>query len=337
MTPRRPWHAVRERPRLALTLLAALAFALALWRPGMSWPTRVGSTMLVVDITQSMNVADMRWQGAPVTRIAYVRALLRRVARELPCGYRLGIGVFAERTSLMLMAPVEVCEHYAALDNAIDALDWRMAWAADSHLYYGVHSALDVTGRRWPGSSLAFFSDGHQAPVLFPGREPRYERSAATPVGVLFGVGGSVALPIPHTDTDGKVTGYWTPDEVAVFASTGGPTLSALDMERMQAGEDLRNRAQRPAGFDAEYLSARHDDVLAAVARSTGLSVHVAGDDPRAVVDALKSLPGGRILPHRVELHDALVVAGALALLASLLPLPRLRVTALFPTMKPKP
>ncbi|HSI58494.1 MAG TPA: hypothetical protein VLA16_13125 [Ideonella sp.] len=323
----------RARPRWWLALLSAAAFALALLRPGFSWPARVGSTLLVVDITQSMNVADMRGRvgdegqpaaGEPITRLAYTRVLLRRVVRELPCGHSAGVGVFSERKTLVLMAPIEVCAHHAALDDVLGQLDWRMAWAADSHLFYGTYSALDEIGARWPGATLAFFTDGHQAPPVFAGKEPRFERRPGTPAGVLFGVGGLLPQPVPHTDAEGRITGYWTPEEAAAFATSGPqPTLSALDMERMAAGQDVRNRPQRPPGAGAEHLSARGDAVLAALAEITGLRVQVASD-AASVVGALTALPGHRTILQRHELHGWLVGLGALALLAGLLPLRRL-------------
>lgn len=319
-----------RRARWWLALLAAGCFALALLRPGLNWPARVGSTLLVVDITQSMNVADMRaarsdaaglpGAGAPLTRLAYTRALLRSVLRELPCGHSLGLGVFTERKTMVLLAPIEVCAHQAALDDALSHLDWRMAWAADSHIFYGSYSALEQLRAHWPGVTLAFFTDGHQAPPIFPGSEPRFDKTGATPAGALFGVGGLTAQPVPRTNADGQVTGYWTAEEAAAFSAQGAPpTLSVGELERMAAGGDVRNRAQRPPGAEGEYLSARNDRVLARVAEITGLQVHEASD-AASVSAAIRALPGGALRPQRHELHGALVLAGALALLAGLLP-----------------
>ncbi|MEF7613441.1 hypothetical protein V4F39_05910 [Aquincola sp. MAHUQ-54] len=314
-----------RRPRGALAALAALCFGLALLRPGFTLQNRVGSTLLVVDITQSMNVADAAWQGEPVTRLAYTRELLRRTVRELPCGHAAGVGVFTERRTMVLLAPVEVCAHYAALDDVLGRLDWRMAWAADSHLYYGTYSALDEIARHWPGIGLALFTDGHQAPGVVPGREPRYERSDKTPPGVLFAVGGDLPQPVPRLDADGRITGYWTAEEAAAFAPTGGHrTLSVLEMETMKAGGDVRNApAQRQPGAEPAHLSRRHDDVLQAVAERTGLQA-VRATDTAAVVRTLRALPGSGQAPQRHELHDVFVATGALLLLASLLPLRRL-------------
>lgn len=285
--------------------------------------------MFVIDITQSMNVADMRGRivdeglpanAAPVTRLAYTRALLRRVLRALPCGHGAGVGVFTERKTLVLLAPLEVCAHYAALDDALARVDWRMAWAADSHIFYGSYSALEQIGQHWPGAALAFFTDGHQAPPLFAGNKPRFERSAKTPAGALFGVGGVDPQPVPRLDAEGRVTGHWTAEEAAAFAAHGPqPTLSPLDLERMAAGEDVRNRPQRPPGAGADYLSARKDDVLARIAEITGLQTHVASDAD-AVLAVLERLPGGATQAQRHELHGGLVLLGALALLAGLLP-----------------
>lgn len=324
---------LRARWRWGLTGLSALAFAAALMQPGFTWPARVGTTLLVVDITQSMGVLDMHdpdsglaaatglGQGrSAISRLDYTRALLRRVLRELPCGHRAGVGVFTERKTLVLLDPVEVCGHYAALEDVLGQLSERMAWAADSHLYYGTYSALDEIGRRLPGAALAFFSDGHQAPVVAAGAEPRFERGPTTPPGVLFGVGGLVPMPVPRTDSNGRITGYWTAEDAAAFAVGGPrPTLSALDMERMAAGQDVRNGAQRPAGAVQEHLSARHDEVLDAVARITGLERRTA-DGADTVVSTLLALPGGRIEPQWHALHTPLVMLAMLSLLASLVP-----------------
>jgi len=321
MADRSALGTLRRQPRAALVALAALAFAAALLRPALPWPLTLGSTVLVVDITQSMNVADMRWQGRAVSRLDYTRALLRQVLAELPCGQRAGLAVFSERKALMLLAPVEVCAHYGVLDDALGGLDWRMAWAADSHLFYGTYSALDEIERRWPGSTLAFFTDGDQAPALFPGREPRYERHAGSPAGVLFGVGGDTPQPVPRLDADGRVAGYWTEDEAAAYASAGAATLSVADMERMAQGGDVRNQSQRPADAAPGHLSARNDATLAAVARAAGLQ-HLVASDPGRVLQALLALPGTQRGTQRLELHGALVALGALALIASLLPAP---------------
>lgn len=325
-TALRAW--LRRRPRLLLAALSALAFAAAIARPAIPWPRALGSTLLVVDITQSMNVADMRWQGRPTSRLDYTRALLRQVLAELPCGHRAGLAVFSERKALLLLAPVEVCAHYAVLDDALGGIDWRMAWAADSHLYYGSYSALAEIESRWPGGTLAFFTDGDQAPALFPGREPRYERHAGSPAGVLFGVGGDTPQPVPRLDADGRVAGYWTEEEAAGFASAGAPTLSVADMERMAQGADVRNQSQRPADAAPGHLSARNDAVLAAVARATGLQ-HVVARDAGSVLQALLALPGTQRTTQRLELHGALVALGALALLASLVPARRPRAAGL--------
>ena len=334
--PRR-WSRLRQHWRLWLTAAAVLLFAIALWRPGLHWSVRTGSTVVVIDITQSMNVMDMLWDGQPLSRLEYTRALLKRSIRELDCGHQLGVGVFTERKTMVLIAPLEVCAHYAALDDVIGTVDWRMAWAADSHLYYGVYSALTEIGSHWPGSSLALFTDGHQAPALFAGFEPRFERTPQTPAGFLFGVGGSEPQPVPHLDADGRTTGYWTAAEAAAFPPSGPrPTMSVADMERAKAeGQNIRNYAQRPKGSEKDHLSGRRDDTLQTLAEMTGLRADVRPSDAAAVVAALKSLPGDHLARRRLDLHNGFVGLGALALLASLVPTPRRRHPAPSPPLLP--
>lgn len=313
-----PRPAVWRRPRLLLLLAAALALGLALLRPGLTLPRPAPRTLAVVDITGSMAVRDLGPADARRSRLEAVQALLAELIATLPCGPQLGLGVFTERKTLVLMAPVEVCRHRAALLEAVEALDLRTAWAADSHLFYGVYSALDQIRSRWPGTRLAFFSDGDQAPPFFPGREPAYERRPDTPGGVLVAVGSALPQPVPRFDAEGRLSGYWTAEDAASFASTGAPVLSVKDLDAV-AGGDRRNAGQRPAGAAPGHLSARQDAVLAQVAERTGLGL-IQADAAGAVRTALAAPPGVSPAPRRVELHDPLVALALILALAGLGP-----------------
>src|SRR4029078_5561460 len=91
-------------------------------------PGRATDTVLVFDITQSMNVEDERLDGAPVDRLAFGRDVAGRALRELPCGSRVGWAVFAEYRSLLLLAPIEVCAHYSDLLASLGRIDRRLRW-----------------------------------------------------------------------------------------------------------------------------------------------------------------------------------------------------------------
>ena len=79
---------LRARPRLVLAAAAALCFAIALFRPGIHRTVPTGTSVLIVDITQSMNVADMPGDGGPTTRLDYTRTLLAAMPELGPPRYR---------------------------------------------------------------------------------------------------------------------------------------------------------------------------------------------------------------------------------------------------------
>lgn len=305
--------------RFWLLAAASACLGVALFDPAVQIERRVGTYMMVFDITQSMNTRDVGPADARIGRLDHAKQLAIAALDRLPCGTQVGVSIFVERRTQPLLMPVDVCIDRAALSDAIGHIDWRMAWAADSHLYYGTYSALDDIRRMTPGAALAFFTDGHQAPALHPGRIPAWDGEAGEVPGLLFGVGGEQPEPVPKLGEKGRIEGYWTAEDTAGFASAGAPTLSVLDMEKL--GGDIRNAPQRAPGSDNDHLSLRRDDVLEDLAQRTGLGVAVARS-PEQIAAQLRALPGGRVADTRFALRPLLALAGLAALLASLAPAP---------------
>lgn len=308
--------------RFWLVAASGACFAAGIADPALHIERTVGTYMLVFDITQSMNTQDAGRAGARTSRLDFAKSLALDALDRMPCGTHAGVSVFVERKTQPLLMPVEACAHRAALADAISHIDWRMAWAADSHLYYGTYSALNDIRTLTPGAALAFFTDGHQAPALHAGRTPAWDGKPGDIAGLLIGVGGDTPEPVPKLGDKGRIEGYWTAEDTAGFASAGAPTQSVADMER--AGGDLRNAPQRAAGSDNDHLSRRRDDILEDVAQITGLGTLVAGT-PEQLAARLRALPGGHLTDTRFSLRTPLALAGLLALLVSLVPRVTLR------------
>lgn len=307
----------RRGLRFWLLASATVCFALALFDPALQLERRVGTYMMVFDITQSMNTRDAGPMDARIGRLDYAKQQSIAALDRFPCGTHVGLSIFVERRTQPLLMPVDVCRNRAGLRDAIDHIDWRMAWAADSHLYYGLYSALDDIRRMAPGAALAFFTDGHQAPALHPDRIPVWDGKPGEVAGVLFGLGGGQPEPVPKLGEKGRIEGYWTAQDTAGFASAGAPTLSVLEMEKM--GGDIRNAPQRAPGSDNDHLSLRRDDILDDLARRTGLTVAVMRSADQ-IATRLRALPGGRVTGTRFALRPLLAMAGLALLLASLAP-----------------
>jgi mxaL protein len=212
--------------------------------------------LVVFDITQSMNVEDYELNGAPVSRLTFARAAVRRTLRDLPCGSRVGWGVFAEYRTLVLLAPIEVCENYNDLLASLDRIDGRMRWGNASEISKGVFWALrgarDVGGH----PRVLFLTDGQEAPPVEGEGLPLFDDLKRGDIrGWLIGVGGYTPRPIPRTDADGRPIGFWHSDEVV-----------------------QRQAPERDAAVSHEHLSEVREPYLRRLAREVGLEyVHLAG------------------------------------------------------------
>jgi len=260
---RRLLIALRSPPlRALLAALALLLVALAL--PAWRLPQDRWDTVIVFDITQSMNVEDYVLDGVPVSRLDYARAAARRALRQLPCGSRVGWGAFAEYRSLLLLAPVEVCEHYGDLIATLDNVDGRMRWGNASQIAKGVFWAMRVARAEGSHPDVIFLTDGHEAPPLKDaGPAPFDDIRDGSVHGSIIGVGGDAPRPIPRTDDEGQRVGFWrAQDVVQIDSAAPGAAASAEQLSSLHETH-LRTLA-RQIGFDYRRLDAS-DTVLQAI------------------------------------------------------------------------
>lgn len=251
---------------LALALLLMLLMAL--------FPTRLQKQptyqlMAVVDITRSMNAEDYQLDGKAVSRLEFVKRSLRELIAGLPCQSRLGLGVFTERRSTILFEPIEVCSGYSELEKAIAALDWRMAWAADSRIASGLLNTLQVMAGK--NSALLFISDGQEAPPLNNRYKPDFSLVKGKLKGLVVGAGGLQPVAIPKFDGKGQRIGVYGPDDVPHRSSFGE---SDLNLEKIE-GYDARNAPfGKQAAVGNEHQSALQESYLQQLAVETGLGYH---------------------------------------------------------------
>ena len=200
--------------RLALLVLALALTAVGLGRPEVPLSTDVFRHLVVFDITQSMNVGDATPGRGTITRLEHAKAAVLDAATALPCGSELGLGLFTAHRTFLVIAPVEVCEHYADIAAAVRSVDWRMAWVARSEIAKGVHSGLRIAKALGPETTLVFLTDGHEAPPLHPELRPNLGGEPGEVRGAIGGVGGHAPAPIPKLDPQGKNLGYWGAEDV---------------------------------------------------------------------------------------------------------------------------
>lgn len=262
----------------ALLIGAALALAGCLLNPRWPWPQTRVEQVVVVDITQSMNVVDQRLQGKPVSRLVFAKDALRRSLLALPCGSKIGWAVFTEYSSFLLLTPVEVCGHLDELRSTLAAIDNRMAWVGASEIAKGLHSGLALAKRLPEHPSLVFVTDGQESPPLNPRHRPAFDDRPGAVPGLIVGVGGPIPVPIPKTDAEGVARGNWRADEVLQadprsLGLVGGVQVGkALDTAPNAAATDPAALATLGATPGQEHLSALRESYLRLLAGEMGLA-----------------------------------------------------------------
>jgi mxaL protein len=299
--------------------LAALALAATFLQPGMNLPRPLFEHVVVIDITQSMNVADQRVDGAAVSRLAAAKHALRVALDELPCGSKLGWAIFTEHRSYLLLTPVEVCAHRAELRATLAGIDGRMAWSGSSEVAKGLHSGI-VIARELPAHpSLVFVTDGHEAPPLDARQRPAFDDKPGEVAGLIVGVGELAPSPIPKRDPSGRPLGFWSADEVMQTDARGQGRGGSVDDERMvDAG------SAAAAGLGAtpgrEHLSSLRESYLRLLAGESGLS-YLRLTDAYELAAALRARALARPVVARVDGRVALAwLALALLLWTQLAP-----------------
>lgn len=274
------------RERDARSLLAAFALlVIAAVLPPVNLPRDSWDTIVVFDLTQSMNVEDYELDGVPVSRLTYARESAKRALRELPCGSRVGWAGFAEYRTLLLLAPIEVCAHYSDLIASLDQIDGRMRWGNSSEVAKGVFWSVRTAKTLDESPAVVFVSDGQEAPPLRDGDKPGFDDIKPGEVrGWIVGAGGEAARPIPKSDDDGRPVGYWKAGEVIQRELRTADGRKVPGTEHLSALREthLREIAQQ-VGFD--YATLTDTGTLVRAMKNDGAAVS------RPVPTALNWLP----------------------------------------------
>jgi len=297
-------------------LLAALAMLVLFMVPSKQQKGPTYNYTFIIDITRSMNATDYALDNQAVSRLQFVKQTLRELLRNLPCGSKVGLGLFTERRSTLLFEPLEVCSAYTEIDTTLSKIDWRMAWAADSNIAKGLLSTLEMLQKS--DSSVVFITDGQEAPPVNPGYQADFSGLKGHARGMIIGVGGLQAVPIPKFDSLGKPSGFYNPDDVPHRSSFG---QSNLDPSQIK-GYNARNA---PFGSEAatgnEHLTALHETYLEKLSAESGLA-YARLTDLESLTLALKN---ARLATEKVIRTDIRWQPASLALLMlCLVYLPRL-------------
>jgi mxaL protein len=312
---------------------AALGCVLAaLLVPRIELGRDVYDVLAVVDITSSMNTRDTVADGEPESRLGAAKSALRATLADLPCQSRLGLAIFTERQAFLLFEPVEACGNFAAIDDAISELSWRMAWEGNSYVAKGLYSAIDIA--KSLKADLIFLTDGHEAPPLPFSGIPPFDGKRGEVRGIIGGLGGRTKTPLLKYDDEGREVGTYDVQEVPQENRAGPPPPDAASRPGYHPkwapfGNAIVN--------NDEHLAFMREPHLRELASITGLHyvlVHAGEDLIPALTQTVK--PRRVTAASDVRAYPAAFALAFLALLYGLLPaLSALRVAAGLPRMQP--
>jgi mxaL protein len=277
--------------RTALLVAALLLSIVALVGFHIIRNQRIADVLAVIDITGSMNTRDMGNPRGTQDRLEAAKSALINFMQDVPCESRLGLGVFSERISFLLIEPTEICKNYDALEGAISGLDWRMAWEGDSYIAKGLYSAIDIASSL--KSDVMFMTDGHEAPPIPLSGVPDFDGKPGAVEGIIVGVGGSEKTPIPKYDDEGRQVGVYSENDIPQENRIGPPPKDA----ELREGYNPRNApfGAMVAGGDEQLTSVKTAH-LEDLARRTGLK-YAELQNVSAIAPSLLSATKPRLVP----------------------------------------
>ncbi|MES2500600.1 MAG: VWA domain-containing protein [Pseudomonadota bacterium] len=238
------------------TLLYSFAIGLlllALIKPEIQMKQEVHNYLLLADVSQSMNAEDMKVNDEPVSRLVYTQHLMRQIVKTSPCGTYVSVGVFAGENVALLFMPIEVCKNFDIITDSIDQLEWRMAWAGNSRITFGIKAAEATFDYLNIPAQMLFFTDGDEAPKANAINKLDISNVRIGQNVVFVGVGGSESAPIKRFNTNNKFIGYWGTDAGAEIVGAA-VTYSDASVDEPDPPVAYAEYDRYLSKLDADYL-----------------------------------------------------------------------------------
>ena len=225
--------------QLWMLVLPLFLFGIAIFKPTLPMQRSLFNYVFVVDITQSMNARDYHVTDLPADRLSFVKQSIKHALQKLPCDSEVSLGIFTSKNIFLLFEPLEICQHYSVLEQSLEKIDWRMAWAADSHIARGLYTSIKEISQMEDKPRLVFFTDGQQTPLNI--KEPFFLLKPGVVQGLIVGVGNLQPVPIPRLDINNIPQGYWQIEEAesvsayeAKQGTSGGNYMSSVQEQEIQ-------------------------------------------------------------------------------------------------------
>jgi mxaL protein len=298
-----------ERDSFCLITALILLLSAVLFDPTFTLKQEIRSYFFVVDISQSMNVEDVRADWKTVSRLTYTRELLHEVVARLPCNSYVSIGLYAGAGVAALYSPLEVCKSYSVIHDTISHIDWKQAWTANSRIRESLGSLATVTRSFPEASNPVLFTDGEEAPRLHTFNTKDLRNFQGGDGWLFVGIGGQTGTPIPKYTEGNQRIGYWSEESFATQ-----PGISQISEGNMGARDDsvALNESER-------YLSRLDEKYLISLAREINAD-YIRGSHIEDVVRAMEKQKPSRLTAAPFKLNQLLAAIAGLSLLLMYLP-----------------
>jgi mxaL protein len=300
---------LRHRRDISLLSAALLLLVIALFKPTIPVKRDVYSYMFVADISQSMNVKDMQWNGKEVTRMEYQQLLLHRIIGEMPCGTQVSIGLFAGVSVAALYTPIEVCQNFAAIEDTIDHLDWRNGWSGNSRVRESMVTMAKLIRSFPEPAQVVYMSDGEETPKLHIFNTRDLTGFQGGKDWLLVGIGSDKGTAIPKLDEKNQLIGYWSAESFAMQ-----PGVAQIAQDNIGTRED--SVATAPSD---RYMSRLDEKYLISVAKEISGN-YVNGNSVQNILTAMKAQPPARREKTAFDLKWIFASLAGLLFLAAYMP-----------------
>ncbi|MDP3211427.1 VWA domain-containing protein [Methylotenera sp.] len=259
-------------------MLAGLVLLPVWFYPHIQLKSTVQDTLFVIDISESMNVRDVDYPSPQTSRIELAKLSVRDAMASLPCGSRVSIGLFAGDEVTVLFEPLEVCQHFPAIEQVISKINTNMRWVGDSWIIRALISSIKEAHKR--KLNLVMVTDADEMPHRSAPRLTELLELKEKVNGLLLGVGNEAPQPIPKLDGNHQIIAYWTREEAVLEGNH--PNLLAY-VKALTPGEAIPEGLLDEVG---EHLSAFNQPLMFSVAQSAAMqAAHI-----KTPNDAIKSL-----------------------------------------------
>jgi mxaL protein len=293
------------------TITLTIAFVLLLiacTKPTISVDRDINSYMILIDVTQSMNVKDMPLNGQSISRLNYTKQLLKKTIKDLPCHSQVGLGVFFKADIALLYSPIETCSNLVLLWDTIDHLEWRMASQGNSNIRRGLQSIATRMLQMDEPTNVVFITDGEEAAPLNALNKTALTDWHGGADWLLVGVGNHQPSPIPKLDADNKTVGYWS-----IYSIKIAPSIAVNE-----GPNNVRDESYASAPY--EYYLSKLDEPYMKELASDIQGHYLKAGSASALTTAMLNQKQSYRNKTRYDLHWVFALGAALSILILYLP-----------------